>query len=1201
MFAPPLARAHAVASAVALALVFSVAPLAAQEPEIPPGWVQVDDLILPSDVVFGDSTYSATPWTGGVVPYIFDANVSAADQLVGIDAMAEWAAVANLTFVPRTTQANYIRFYTTNSNSSFVGMIGGQQTINIFNWNYRFIVCHEICHALGYWHEQSRPDRNTYVTINYANIDPNYSYNFNIVSGATMNGTYDFDSVMHYGATAFTINGQPTITINPGYSGTIGQRQHLSVLDAQGAATQYGAAPPPTIATLSPTTVPAGNPTFTLTVNGTRFCRGTNDGNGVAGTVVEWNGIALATTYVNPTQLLATVPGSFVAAGGVANVTVYNAAPGGGVSTSVPFTIGTPPPSLTSIAPVSASVGGATFTLTATGAAFQPTSVVRFAGTDLPTTYVNGTSLQATVAASFIALGGTYPITVHTPGPNGGTTSAVNFSAINPAPILFSITPNSGLAGNGPFTLTANGASFNAQSKVRWNGVDLPTVLVSASQLTATVSALQSATIGGTAVTVQNPGPGGGTSLGLTYTGSNGVPTLTTLSPAAAPQNGAAFTLTLNGAGFNAASIVKWNNVNRTTTFVSGTQITAAIPASDLSAAGTANVRVTNNGVGGGNSATLNFTITVPAPSLTSISPTAVAAGAATFTLTANGANFQAGSLVRFNGADLATTYGSASQLTATVPAALVAAAGTASIEVFNPNGGWTSAAQTLTVNPGAPVLASIAPSSTVLGSGATTVVLTGSSFAPASVVRRNGVDLATTYLSSTSLSAVIAAPDTASVGTATLTVFTPAPGGGTSAAQTFTVGYPVPTLGSFSPAQANVGGPQTILTVFGSGFYSGVTTVRWNGAPLATTYVNATTLTAIVPAANLTTNQAASITLFNAAPLGGVSTAGTFNVNNPAPVLILIGPPQVTAGDVAFTLNAVVFGANASSVIRIDGVPLATTFSPVSNLAALVPASMIASPGTRAVTIFNPGPGGGTSAAATLTVSPPQISSLSTATTAPLAANAPPLALTLTGQRFLPSSLVWGNGIALPTTYAGATSLLVSVPASTPGVGTPGGVALTVQNGGTALSNTVALNVGGVGNLGTVITDPPSSTPNYGGVFAMHFEGGAPNQPFTLLLDAASTPTITGFPTPAANFALETSSPILAPIFDGLGLFGAPGPYAFGPATGATPPGGAFTVSGLPSPSGPSGSSYALQVIYFDPTSPVAWRLGYAADPRSY
>ncbi|HYC78308.1 MAG TPA: M12 family metallopeptidase, partial [Planctomycetota bacterium] len=234
-----------------------VAALArAQEPaEIPDGWTLVDDLILPQWAVNGDANYSATPWPNGVVPYAFNANVTALNQTRAIDAMAEWEAVSAVTFVPRTTEANYITFNDSTGNSSFVGMIGGSQNVNMFNWSWRFIICHELAHALGFWHEQSRPDRDTYVTINWGNIDPAYSYNFFTQSSTTV-GAYDFDSIMHYGQFAFSNNGLPTITVNPpngAMQGTIGQRQHMSILDAGGVSFRYGPAPAPTITSISPT------------------------------------------------------------------------------------------------------------------------------------------------------------------------------------------------------------------------------------------------------------------------------------------------------------------------------------------------------------------------------------------------------------------------------------------------------------------------------------------------------------------------------------------------------------------------------------------------------------------------------------------------------------------------------------------------------------------------------------------------------------------------------------------------------------------------------------------------------------------------------------------------------------------------------------------------------------------------------------
>lgn len=88
-----------------------------------------------------------------------------------------------------------------------------------------------------------------------------------------------------------------------------------------------------------------------------------------------------------------------------------------------------------------------------------------------------------------------------------------------------------------------------------------------------------------------------------------------------------------------------------------------------------------------------------PVPALTNIAPTTLTAGSAAFTLTVNGSNFVNGALVKWNSTNLSTTYVSATQLSASVPASLVATAGTTSVTVFNPTpGGGTSSAASFTI-----------------------------------------------------------------------------------------------------------------------------------------------------------------------------------------------------------------------------------------------------------------------------------------------------------------------------------------------------------------------------------------------------------------------------------------------------------------------------------------------------------------------
>jgi hypothetical protein len=80
--------------------------------------------------------------------------------------------------------------------------------------------------------------------------------------------------------------------------------------------------------------VAPGASAFTLTVNGSDF---------VASSVVQWNGANRSTTYVNSTQLTASIPATDVANAGTAQITVFNPTPGGGTSNALNFTIGAQP------------------------------------------------------------------------------------------------------------------------------------------------------------------------------------------------------------------------------------------------------------------------------------------------------------------------------------------------------------------------------------------------------------------------------------------------------------------------------------------------------------------------------------------------------------------------------------------------------------------------------------------------------------------------------------------------------------------------------------------------------------------------------------------------------------------------------------------------------------------------------------------
>ena len=275
--------------------------------------------------------------------------------------------------------------------------------------------------------------------------------------------------------------------------------------------------PVPAVSSISPASVTVGDPAFILTVTGANF---------ISSSVINWNGTALATTFISATQLTASVSVTLVAVAGTANITVFNPTPGGGTSNVSVFTISSistnPVPAITSLSPASVTAGAPVFTLTVNGTNFIGSSVINWNGSALTTTYINSTQLTATVSASLVTTAGTAAVTVVTPTPGGGTSNAATFTVSapgnNPVPTLTAISPASITAGAASFTLTANGNNFINTSVIKWNGTSLTTTYLTGSLLTATVSAALVTTAGTANVTVFNPAPGGGTSGPIIFT-----------------------------------------------------------------------------------------------------------------------------------------------------------------------------------------------------------------------------------------------------------------------------------------------------------------------------------------------------------------------------------------------------------------------------------------------------------------------------------------------------------------------------------------------------------------------------------------------------------------------------------------------------------------------------------------------------------
>ncbi len=212
--------------------------------------------------------------------------------------------------------------------------------------------------------------------------------------------------------------------------------------------------------------------------------------------------------------------------------------------------------------------------------------------------------------------------------------ATANVTVVNP-PQITTLVPATITAGSAGFNLTVNGNAFVSGATVNFNGVARVTTFVSATQLTAAILTSDVATVGTPPVTVTNPNPGGATSNAVNFsiTAGNPVPAITTLSPTTAQAGGAAFSLTINGAGFISSSVANWKGSARVTTFVSVTQLTAAITAADLTTSGAAAITVVNPTPGGGTSNSVNFTVTDFSVTPTPSTQTVTAGQSATFTI----------------------------------------------------------------------------------------------------------------------------------------------------------------------------------------------------------------------------------------------------------------------------------------------------------------------------------------------------------------------------------------------------------------------------------------------------------------------------------------------------------------------------------------------------------------------------------------
>ena len=185
-------------------------------------------------------------WINGIIPFELSEDLPLMSKLAALEALALWQQKTNVEFIELTSKnrdnyPDYLSFIPANGTtcSSFVGRQKGGQAVNLSPRCNSMNTAHEIGHALGLWHEQSRIDRDEYVLIVWENIDEDHRYNFDqhLTDGQDY-GDYDYQSIMHYGPYNFSKNGKKTI-IPLIDNVEIGQRDHLSEKDISAINSMY--------------------------------------------------------------------------------------------------------------------------------------------------------------------------------------------------------------------------------------------------------------------------------------------------------------------------------------------------------------------------------------------------------------------------------------------------------------------------------------------------------------------------------------------------------------------------------------------------------------------------------------------------------------------------------------------------------------------------------------------------------------------------------------------------------------------------------------------------------------------------------------------------------------------------------------------------------------------------------------------------
>ena len=276
-------------------------------------------------------------------------------------------------------------------------------------------------------------------------------------------------------------------------------------------------------------------------------------------------------------------------------------------------------PTIISTSPGWAAVGGGDTIVTLSGKNFTPQSVVRWNDQVISSTYVSVHRMDVTVPAADLTSVMTGYFTVSNERTGGTVGPAQGFEVRSPTPTVSALSTSTASRGGSSFLLKVTGTDFDGTSRVTWNGTARPTAYVSATLVTAQITAADLASSGDFPVAVYNVDGGSIASNSLDVKVADAALSAVSLLPASVTAAGPAYLQSVVGSGFDASSTVNFNGSPRTTTFISTTRIAAQLTAADVASAGAATITVTSGGGNPATSGSLTLTITGPTTDSTAV------------------------------------------------------------------------------------------------------------------------------------------------------------------------------------------------------------------------------------------------------------------------------------------------------------------------------------------------------------------------------------------------------------------------------------------------------------------------------------------------------------------------------------------------------------------------------------------------------